>query len=98
MTPYLTPYSTASPGCRRTESQCARRKLNTGRPLAGMPERIGDELENRGGVRATGGSNPSPSATKPITALWSRSARAHGDCHPLPAAIARHQELETVWV
>ena len=62
MTPYLTPYSAATPDYRRTKSLCARRKLNTGRPHAGRPERTGNELENRSGVRATGGSNPSPSA------------------------------------
>jgi hypothetical protein len=67
LTPYLTPYSAATPGFQRTESLCARRRLNTGRPFACLPEHTVYELENRRGRQAPGGSNPSPSA-KPLSA------------------------------
>ena len=62
--------------------RCGRPILNTLRTSTTTIERTEDELENRSGVRATGGSNPSPSAN----ALQSPSASRSRSCSSLPPA------------
>jgi hypothetical protein len=47
LTPYLTPYGAVTPGYWRTQSLCARRRLNTGWTFERTSERAKDELENR---------------------------------------------------
>ncbi len=67
MTPCLTPYGAVSPGPPRTESLCERRNSEYAADRLRAPaDARADELENRRGRQAPGGSNPSPSATNSL--------------------------------
>jgi hypothetical protein len=93
LTPYLTPYGAVSPGFRRTNSLFGRLMLNTGRPCTGTAEHTEDELENRRGRQAPGGSNPSPSAKIPLV----NKARAPGSAPLAESLRSRRENPRAPW-